>query len=224
MIANFPPMDTLEHSRIEKGKRLLLISLGILAVFRLILAILLQNIVEETVAFDQFNEVYWWMIPVLALMGAAVYRGGKPVRYILCGLLVVAVVLEVYLFVLAGFPDTTFMVVSILAWVTTAFLLYVVMINDETEEFFLFQRSKNFGEYAVVRNEGPTANTNGSGSNPDRPKTKVKRKKPAPQDPLDDEEEEELEDYVQDETPASSSSTKKKKKKADWDDELDLFE
>ncbi len=223
MIANFPPMDTLELTRIEKGKRLLLISLVLLALLRLMLAIMLEIIVEETVAFDQFNEVYWWMIPVLALMGAAVFRGGKAVRYILCGLLVVALVLEVYLFALAGFPDTVFMIVSILAWVSTLFLLYVVMLNNETEEFFLYQRSRNFGEYAVVRNE----EVQNAAAGDNQAKRKPKQKKTVAAMPLDEEEETEAEDYLeQDRNSASPKPGKKKKKgeKKDWDDELDLFE
>ncbi len=152
-IANFPLMDTLELTRVKNGKWLLLISLILLAVLRLALAVMLQNIVKDTVAFDQFNEVYWWMVPVLALMGTAVFRGERVVRYILCGLLTVALVLEVYLFASVGFPDTIFMVLSILTWVNTLFLIYVVMLNNQTEEFFLFQRSRNFGELAVVENK-----------------------------------------------------------------------
>lgn len=211
-------MDTLDQKRIEKGKKLLLISLGILTVLRLALAVLLQLIVEETVSFDQFDEVYWLMIPVILLMGAAVYRGGKPVRYIMSGLLVVAVVLEVYLFVLAGFPDSTFMVTSILAWLTTGFVLYVIMIDNATEEFFLVQRSKNFGEYAVVRN----AETSNSQST-----AKPKKKKEKPVENTAEEVEDDLADFLgEDEAPEEPTPDKKKKKrrKSDWSDELDLFE
>ena len=233
MIANFPPMDTLDPKKIDKGKRLLGISLGILAGFRLVMAILMQMIVEDTVAFDQFDEVFWLMIPVLGLMGAAVYRGGKAVRYILCGLLVVAVVLEVYLFALAGFPTSTFMLVSILAWLATAFLLYVIMLSEETEEFFLYQRSKNYGEYAAIRSTGPangqasggTATSTGQSSAKDKKKKEKPQPEPEP-DPLDDVEEDYLsegEEFVEEE-PAASAKGKKKKKKASWDDELDLFE
>lgn len=211
-------MDTLDQKRIEKGKKLLLISLGILTVLRLALAVLLQLIVEETVSFDQFDEVYWLMIPVILLMGAAVYRGGKPVRYIMSGLLVVAVVLEVYLFVLAGFPDSTFMITSILAWITTGFVLYVIMIDNATEEFFLVQRSKNFGEYVVVRN----ADVNSGQASPD-----ARKKKEKPIENAAEEVEEELADFLgEDEASGEPTPANKKKKgkKSDWSDELDLFE
>ena len=223
-------MDALDQNRIEKGKRLLLIALGVLLVLRLVLALLLRLIVENSVGLDQFDEIFWWMIPVILLMGAAVYRGGKAVRYIMAGILIVAMVIEIYLFVSAGFPDTTFMLVAILAWLATGFLLYVVMLNETTEEFFLYQRSKNYGEYAVVNNRTAGGEAQGPAKEAQASRQKAEKKgSEALEDDTDymDDFEETVEapsgSSGKEDAPKSKKSAKKGKKQS-WDDELDLFE
>lgn len=193
-------MEALDLKRIDQGKKMLLVSLAILAVLRALVAFLLWQITKDTVAFDQFDEIYWLQIPLILIMGAGTYQGNKAVRYILAGMLVIVLVLEIYLFVLAGFPNTGFMVASILAWLVTGFVLYLIMIDGKVEEFFLFQRGKNYGEYAHVAPANSAANAS-------KPKAKARA-----------EETEEAAGEI--EFPRRS----KKKDKPSWDDELDLFE
>jgi|GEM_PF-4623017 len=193
-------MEALDQKRIEQGKKMLLAGLAILAFFRALVAFLLWQITQETVAFDQFDEIYWLQIPLIVIMGAGTYQGNKAVRYILAGMLVIILVLEIYLFVLAGFPDSGFMTSSIVAWLAMGWVLYLIMIDGKVEEFFLLQRGKNYGEYAHV---------------PDRQPESSSRQKAKP--PV---EEVDVDEFEAPERPKRG----RKKDKPTWDDELDLFE
>lgn len=123
----------------------MLLGLGILTTLRIIIAIMISTI-AVWVDYDQFDEVYWYLIPAVVLLGAGTFHGSNPIRYIFSALLVVAIALEVYLFSNARFPGNWIVVVSIQVWLVSLLMVYIMFANNKVKDFFLYQRARHFGE------------------------------------------------------------------------------
>lgn len=198
-------MEALDKKQIEQGRKFLLAALGFLAVTSLAYAYFFMADAENSPLFSKFTNLNWFIPPMALLMGAGVFQGSKPVRWILSLLLVLTIAFEFYLFISFGLPGGATEAFFFLMTLAAGVLIYMIMIDNRVEEFLLYQRSKNYGEWAKVEEEEEEA----------EPQEEKPRKGRA----LLDEDEEMVEEV-------ETSSRKKKKKQGDssWEDELGIYE
>ena len=197
-------MEALDKKRIETGRRWLLISLGVLAISSLLYAYFFYLGAEGSPLFSKFTTLNWFIPPMVILMGAGVFQGSKPVKWILCGLLVMSIAFECYLFATFGLPDGASRAFFILTTLLGGLDIYMIMVDVRVEEFLLFQRSKNYGEYVTVSEQEAT----------EAPKPKAKKGAAL----LEEDEE------IVESTTSSTGGKKRKKRNADWEDELGIYE
>ena len=133
----------------------------------------------------------------MLVMGLGTLQGGKAVRYIFTAIMVVLLLIQVEL-IYSGFSNSPFLTaLFIFKWIASLLLIYFMIIDKAVNQYFLYQRAKNYGEWMGVQVEQSTT--------PQEPRTTPPTS-----------------EQHRKESPPNREA--KPKKKSNWDEDLDLYE